>query len=156
MKKLLYLLRLYIKNNNFKKLKKTCVSKNVDLSYVAYSSFLIIELEKSFKPTIEQIDDLYYRLIGRIFRNFDNDKQCIYMDGIGSLPETKNSFEDWKILRDELIYEFGIKVHPYKEWIKNNKESNEWAELISSAKKIDKKFKKNPEIWIAELKKCVA
>jgi hypothetical protein len=133
-------------------LKEQCEKMNIDFAFVAYSSFLTIELGKSYKPTVDQLDDLYAVLVGGALCNLGSGKTPEYMDGIGPSPEERNSLENWEKLRNELIYTLGGLAHPYEEWKKNNLISQKWTEYIIVSMDLDNQFKENPEKWCIELR----
>ena len=135
-----------------KKIKEQCEKMNIDFGFIAYTSFLTIELGKSYKPTVDQLDDLYCVLVGGVLYNLGSGKTPEYMEGIGPSPEERNSLENWEKLRNELIYTLGGLAYPYEEWKKNNPMSEKWTEYIIASMDIDNQFKNNPEKWCIELR----
>lgn len=141
--------------NNLEKLKKACEDNNLDFERFVHASFLTTELGNSFKPTVDMLDDLYCGLVGGVMYNLGSGKTPMIMEGIGPDAEDRNTLESWEKLRSELIYSLGGMTYPFEEWIKENKESEDWVDIISKSTKLDEEFKSNPNKWCVELReKC--
>ena len=142
-------------SKELEKLKKACSDNGIDISKMIWASYLTVELGKSYKPTVDQLDDLYSGLVGGVLYNLGSGKIPEYMDEIGPPPEERNSLENWEKLRHELIFGFGGMAYPYDEWIKENTESDEWVNLVIESSRLDEEFKKDPNKWSIELReKC--
>jgi len=142
-------------SKEIEKLKKACSDNGIDISKMIWASYLTVELGKSYKPTVDQLDDLYCGLVGGVLCNLGSGKIPEYMESIGPPPEERNSFENWEKLRHQLIFGLGEMAYPYDEWIKENTESDEWVNLIIESSRLDEEFKKDPNKWSIELReKC--
>tara|TARA_X000000368_G_scaffold148340_1_gene116996 strand:- start:1043 stop:1489 length:447 start_codon:yes stop_codon:yes gene_type:complete len=136
-------------------LKQVCEETNVDFTEFVWRSYLVVELGKSYTPTLEQFDDLYVGLVGGVLGNLGSGKTPEYIEGIGPSDDDKNTLESWSKVRDELIYTLGSLICPYDKWIKVNKESKEWESIVIESYRLDKEFKEDPNKWGAELRnKC--
>jgi len=133
-------------------IKERCEKMGIHFEFVAYTSFLTVELGKSYKPTVDQLDDLYTGLVGGVIYNLGKGKTPEYMDGIGPKPEERNSLENWEKLRNELIYSLGGLTYSYDEWKESNPISEKWTEYIIKSMVLDNQFKDNPEKWYVELR----
>ena len=139
-------------SKELEKLKKVCNDNGIDISRMIWASYLTVELGKSFKPTVDQLDDLYCGLVGGVLCNLGSGKVPEYMEGIGPPSEERNSLKNWEKLRYELIFGFGGMVYPYHEWIKENRESEEWVNIVMESHRLDGEFKKDPNKWCVELR----
>lgn len=137
------------------RLKKVCEESNTDFEKFIWQAYLVVELGKSYKPTLEQFDDLYTGLVGGSLANLGSGKTPEYIEGIGPPKEEINTLESWDKFRNELIYTLGALICPFHEWIKRNKESKEWLYLSAISFKLDEEFKQDPNGWAVELRnKC--
>jgi len=141
--------------NKLEEIKKACVDNNLEFERFEHASFLTTELGGSFKPTVDMLDDLYSGLVGGVIYNLGSGKTPMIMEGIGPEAEDRNTLESWEKLRSELIYGLGNIAYPFEEWVKENKQSEDWVEIISSATKLDEEFKEDPNKWCVDLRnKC--
>jgi hypothetical protein len=141
--------------NNLEDIKKACEDNDLEFERFVHASFLTTELGKSFKPTVDMLDDLYCGLVGGVMYNLGSGKTPMIMEDIGPAAEDRNTLEFWENLRIELIYGLGGTAYPFEEWIKENKQSEDWVEIISSATKLDEEFKADPNKWCVDLReKC--
>jgi hypothetical protein len=136
-------------------IKKTCEDNDLEFEKFVHASFLTVELGNSFKPTVDMIDDLYCGLVGGVMCNLGRGKTPMLMEGVGPDAEDIHTLESWEKLRSELIYSLGNKAYPFDDWIKENKQSEDWVDIINSATKIDEDFKADPNKWCVDLRnKC--
>jgi hypothetical protein len=142
-------------SNKLRVLKKTCDEHGIDMQLFAYSSFLTIQLGEGYKPTIDQLDDLYCGLVGGVLYNLGSGKTPEYMEGVGPKKEDRNTLESWKSFRYTLIHELGGVFYPYEEWKKDNPENEDWVKMIEKSMKLDEEFEADPNKWALELReKC--
>jgi hypothetical protein len=144
------------KEKYFKDLKKSCSDVGVDVSRFVWRSYLVTKLGETYKPTVDQLDDLYAGLVSGVLCNLGSGKTPEYMEGIGPSPEERHSIERYRMFREEIIYGLGGLAHPYEEWIKENEENEDWVDLVLNANKSDVEFEEDPEKWCIELRnKCI-
>jgi len=139
------------KEEQLKKLKLACSEMNIDFGYFIWKSYLTVELGKGYKPTVDQLDDLYCVFVSGVLCNLGSGKKPEYMEDIGPTKEERYAIQGYQKLRDNLIY-MGCIAYPYEEWIEQNSESEEWVDLALKAAKLNKEFDKNPEGWCIQLR----
>ena len=139
--------------NKLEKIKEECDRNSIDLSRMVWISYLTVELGKSYKPTIDQLDDLYSVLVGGVLSNLGRGKIPEYMEGIGPKEEERNTLDSWRKLRNTLIYDFGGLCYPYEKWIKENPESEGWVDLIGLSMEMEEEFERDPNKWAVDLRK---
>ena len=121
------------------------------LEYLAYHSWCTLELGKSYRPTIDMLDDLYCGFVSGVMYNLGSGKTPEYMDEIGPSPEERHSKESYSKLWFELIH-LGKITYEKEEWLLKNPESEEWAKWIEEALILENSYNQNPEKWLIEFR----
>jgi hypothetical protein len=126
------------------------------LPRLAYNSWCALELGRSYYPSIDMLDDLYTGFVSGVLANLGSGKTPVYLeqDEIGVGPEKRFTAEGYMKLWYSLT-ELGSQTYPYDEWVKENSESEKWAEWIEEAILKENAYKLNPEKWLVEFRESL-
>jgi len=129
------------------KLKEAFSKYNLEISRLAHHSYCMLELGKSYRPTIDMLDDLYTRFVSGGINN-----TLIDLDG-GPPENEKLQQVDYTKLLFSLVEMGTTYVFPYDEWVKQYPESDEWAIWIEASLVLEDEYLKNPENWLLNFRK---
>ena len=124
------------------------------LSRLAYHSWLILQLGKLYKPTIDMLDDLYTGFVSGVMYNLGSGKTPEYMEGVGPTPEERFYRKKYESLFYSLI-ELGTSEFPFDSWILSHPESEEWADWIERSIVVEGEYTKDPEKWLLDFKELL-
>lgn len=121
-----------------------------DLPQFTHFSWCIKEFGKSYKISIDMLDDLYVGLVSGI-----PGAPELGEIGLGPIPEERFSSENYLKLFYSIV-EYGRILFPFDEWIKTHPEGQEWVDIIEEASAVNEEFEKDPERWLINLRETLS
>ena len=142
--------------SKLQKLKDTLIKKDSieNLPLLAHCCYCILELGNSYKPTVEQLDDLYAGLVSGIVFNLGSGKVPEVLEDFG--PEDKHSEDCYRNLWFCLTMELGFSVYPSEQWFEDHPESDEWADLIERGLALEIEYFSDPEKWLIAFRQKIS
>lgn len=136
---------------NLEMLKQTMGDQSDQLPQFVHFSWCITQLGKGYTVPVDMVDDLYTALVsGPIGDDIDPEK----LNAFGGLfPTEEEKFSDISYMKFfHCLAEMGTQIFPLETWLKDNPESELWADYVAEGSEVVVQFEGDKEKWIKEFK----
>lgn len=125
------------------------------LPQFVHFSWCITKLGEAFTVPVEMVDDLYTAIVSGPQEGKESSDELNAFGG--PYPTEEEKFSDLAYLKFfHALVGIGVSVFPFEQWIKDNPESEAWADFVSDGSDVVIQYEEDRDKWISQFKEKMA